>query len=421
MTVRSLAAADSGISTMQTMIDTIGNNLANSNTNGYKQTTAEFEDVLTEQLTPASAPTPGLSSTNPSAIGAGAQVSAIETNFSQGATVQTGSPTDAAIQGTGFFVVQQGGQTSYTRDGNFQLDATGTLSTSNGGIVQGWAAGQPTTGPTTAVTIPSSLVIAPQESSAVTLGGNLPAGSTTPITTTTTLFDSQGNEVPVDLTFTPTAGTPNQWSMQASVNGNNLFTNPVTLNFNAQGQLTSYNNGGGNTAVNGQVSIATTGAMPAGFQWNEAHINFVFPAPGSNTAVTQYASAQSINVAAQDGYSSGSLESFAIGQTGQITGTFSNGQSQTLGTIALAQFANPGGLSDLGNLSYQPTAASGQAKVGTAGSNGLGTLLGGALEQSNVDLGNQLTSLIEAQTAYQADTKVVSTTQTALQSLVTNA
>jgi flagellar hook protein FlgE len=287
--------------------------------------------------------------------------------------------------------------------------------------VQGWAAGQPTTGPTTAITIPSSLVIPPQESSSVTLGGNLPAGAAQPITTTTTLFDDQGNQVPVDLTFTPVGGQPNQWTMQASVNGNNLFTNAVTLNFNAQGQLTSYNTGGGNQPVNGQTSIATTGAMPAGFQWNEAHINFVLPAPGSNTAVTQYASAQSINVASQDGYTSGSLESFAVGQTGQITGTFSNGQSQTLGTIALAQFANPGGLADLGNLSYQPTAASGQAKVATAGTDGLGTLLGGALEQSNVDLGKQLTSLIEAQTAYQADTKVVSTTQTALQSLVTNA
>lgn len=420
MTVRSLAAADSGISTMQTMIDTIGNNLANSNTNGYKETTAEFEDVLTEQLTPASAPTPGLSSTNPSAIGAGAQVSAIETDFSQGATVQTGSPTDAAIQGEGFFVVQQGGQTYYTRDGNFQLDANGTLSTANGGVVQGWGPNQPTTGPTTGLTIPSSLVIPPQESSTVTLGGNLPAASTTPITTTTTLFDSQGNEVPVDLTFTPTA-TADQWTMQASVGTTNLFTTPVTLTFNAEGQLASYNDGGGATNVTGQTSIATTGTLPAGYQWNETKINFVFPAPGTNTAVTQYASSQSINIASQDGYSSGSLESYAIGQTGQITGTFSNGQSQTLGTIALAQFSNPGGLSDEGNLEYQPTAASGVAKVGTAGTNGLGTLLGGALEQSNVNLGNQLTSLIEAQTAYQADTKVVSTTQTVLQSLVTNA
>ncbi len=418
MTVRSLAAADSGISTMQTMIDTIGNNLANSNTNGYKATTAQFEDVLTEQLTPASAPSPGLASTNPSAIGAGAQVSAITTNFSEGATVQTGSPTDSAIQGNGFYVVQQGGQTYYTRDGNFQLDSNGNLATASGGLVQGWAPGAPTTGPTGPLTIPSSLVIAPQESANVTLGGNLPAGTptTSPVTTTTTLFDAQGNEVPVTMTFTPT-GTANQWSMQASVGSSNLFTSPVTLQFSPGGQLQQVNG----ATVTGQTTLATTAALPSGYQWNETHINFILPAPGSNGAVTQYASAQSVNVATQDGYTSGTLESFAIGQTGAITGTFSNGQSQLLGTIALADFANQGGLADLGNLQYQPTAASGVAKVGAAGTNGLGSLLGGALEQSNVDVGTELTSLIEAQTAYQADTKVVSTTQTVLQALVNNA
>ena len=97
MTVRSLAAADSGITTMQTMIDTIGNNVANSDTDGYKQTTAQFSDVLTEQLTPSSAPIPGLASTNPSSIGSGDQLSAITTDFSEGAIVQTGSPSNAAI------------------------------------------------------------------------------------------------------------------------------------------------------------------------------------------------------------------------------------------------------------------------------------------------------------------------------------
>jgi flagellar hook protein FlgE len=419
MTVRSLAAADSGISTMQTMIDTIGNNLANANTNGYKATTAEFEDVLTDQLTPASAPTPGLTGVDPSSIGAGAQVSAIETDFSQGATVQTGSPTDAAIQGNGFFVVQQGNQTSYTRDGNFTVNANGVLSTANGGAVEGWGPNTPTTAPTSAITIPSSMVIAPQQTSAVTLGGNLPAGATSPVTATTTVYDNQGNAVPVDLTFTPTS-TPNQWTMQASVNGTNLFTTPETLTFDSTGQLKSASTGTAGT--NGQISVATTATLPTPYQWKGTSIDFEFPAPGSSAAVTQYAASQpSIDVASQNGYATGTLESFDIGQSGLITGMFSNGQSQSLGQVALAQFSNPGGLSDVGNLSYVPTAASGAAQVGVAGSNGMGTLLGGALEQSNVDLGSQLTALIEAQTAYQADTKVVSTTQTALQSLVTNA
>ncbi len=420
MTVRSLAAADSGISTMQTAIDTIGNNVANAGTDGYKSTTAQFEDILTEQLTPASSPSPGLASTNPSAIGAGAQVSGMKTNFSEGAIVQTGVPTDSAIQGNGFYVVNQGGNTYYTRSGSFQLDVNGVLSTQNGGIVQGWAGTSPTTGPTGALTIPSNLTIAPQETASIDMGGNIPSGGTA-FTTTATLYDAQGNQVPLTLTYTPT-GTANQWLMQASVNGKNLFASGITMNFNASGQLASYAvDGGTTTAVTGQTSIATTQAMPTGFQWNETKMNFIFPAPTSSQAVTQYTTSQTVGVTNQDGYTQGALQSWSIGQNGVITGTFTNGQSQQLGTIALANFTNPGGLENMGNLDYQSTSASGQPQVGVPGANGSGTLLGGALEQSNVDLASQLTSLVEAQTNYEADTKVISTTQTVLQALVTNA
>lgn len=420
MTVRSLAAADSGIATMQTEIDTIGNNIANASTDGYKSTSAQFEDILTEQLAPASAASATLASTNPSSIGAGAQVAGMQTNFSEGAIVQTGAPTNAAIQGNGFFVVSQGGSTYYTRNGAFQQDVNGVLATSNGAIVQGWSGTAPTTGPTGAITIPNSMTTPPKETSSVTMGGNIPSGGAA-FTTTGTLYDAQGNPVPLTLTYTPT-GTANQWTMQASVNGSNLFSSGVTLNFSSTGQLTSYAvNGGTTTTVTGQVSIPSTAAMPAGFQWNEAAVNFVFPAPGSNGAVTQYTNEQTVGVAAQDGYAQGSLESWSIGQNGVITGTFTNGQSQQLGTIALANFSNPGGLENIGNLEYQTTAASGQPQVGTPGAAGTGTLLGGALEQSNVDLASQLTGLIDAQTNYEADTKVVSATQTVLQALVTNA
>jgi flagellar hook protein FlgE len=161
--------------------------------------------------------------------------------------------------------------------------------------------------------------------------------------------------------------------------------------------------------------------MPTGFQWNETKMNFVFPAPTTSQAVTQYTTSQTVGVTNQDGYTQGALQSWSIGQNGVITGTFTNGQSQQLGTIALANFTNPGGLENMGNLDYQSTAASGQPQVGVPGANGSGTLLGGALEQSNVDLASQLTNLVEAQTNYEADTKVISTTQTVLQALVTNA
>jgi flagellar hook protein FlgE len=236
------------------------------------------------------------------------------------------------------------------------------------------------------------------------------------------MYDAQGNAVPLTLTYTPSTSTSNVWTMQASVNGTNLFNSGVTLTFDSTGQLESYTvDGGASQKVTGQASIATTQALPTGFNWNEKAIDFVFPASTSNDAVTQYTTEQTVGVATQDGYTEGSLQSWSIGQNGVITGTFTNGQSQQLGTIALANFSNPGGLDNLGNLQYQTTAASGLPQTGTPGSAGRGTLLGGALEQSNVDLANQLTSLIEAQTDYEADTKVVSSTETALQALVTNA
>jgi flagellar hook protein FlgE len=406
---------------MQTEIDTIGNNVANADSDGYQEADVQFSDILTQQLAPGSGSSTNLASTDPSSVGAGSQVAAMQTNFSQGAIVQTGVPTDAAIQGSGFFVVNQGGNTYYTRAGNFQLDVNGTLSTAGGGIVQGWAGTSSTTGPTGAITIPSSMTLAPQETANITMGGNIPSGGAA-FTTTATIYDAQGDAVPLTLTYTPTA-TANQWTMQASVNGSNLFSSGVTLTFDSSGQLESYAvDGGAATTVTDQSpSISTTQALPTGFNWNEKAIKFDFPAPSTAGAVSQYTTDQTVGVTTQDGFTQGSLQSWSIGQSGVITGTFTNGQSEQLGTIALANFSNPGGLENMGDLQYQTTAASGQPQVGTPGTSGRGTLLGGALEQSNVDLANQLTSLIEAQTDYEADTKVVSSTETALQALVTNA
>ena len=217
---------------MQTQIDTIGNNVANADSDGYQEADVQFSDILTQQLAPGSGSSTDLASTDPSSIGAGSQVSAMQTNFNQGAIVQTGVPTDAAIQGNGFFVVDQGGNTYYTRAGNFQLDVNGTLSTASGGIVQGWAGTTSTTGPTGAITIPSSMTIAPQETANITMGGNIPSGGAA-FTTTATVYDAQGNEVPLTMTYTPTA-TANQWTMQASVNGSNLFSSGVTLTFDSK-------------------------------------------------------------------------------------------------------------------------------------------------------------------------------------------
>ena len=155
------------------------------------------------------------------------------------------------------------------------------------------------------------------------------------------------------------------------------------------------------------------GSFPSGDTWK-----IDFPAPGSIQAVTQFGGEQTAQLTTQDGNSAGTLESFTIGGDGVIRGAFSNGLTEPIAQLALATFSNPTGLIDDGSLMYSASANSGQPAIGTAGTGGRGTLLGGALESSNVDLATELTDMIEAQEAYQADTKVVSTTSAALQSLV---
>jgi flagellar hook protein FlgE len=312
-------------------------------------------------------------------------------------------------------VVSQNGQTFYTRDGDLQIDANGNLATEGGGLVLGWAAGQPPTSPPGPLSVIVGSAEAPAETQNIDLGGNLPAGSTAPVNVTTTMYDALGNTVPVDLTFTPT-GAANTWSMQGTVPGaaTTLWTAPQTVVFGSNGQLSSIN---GAAVGTGTTSLAID-TPPSNYTWTGAAPKVDFPAPGSENAVTQFAADQTIAVTSQDGYAAGTLDSYSIGANGAITGTYSNGESQTLGTIALAQFANPQGLDDVGNGEYTPTAASGSAQLGEPGTNGLGSLQGGAVEGSNVDLATELTDLIEAQTAYQANTKVVDSTSTALESLV---
>ena len=343
-------------------------------------------------------------------------MSAIATDFSEGPVTQTGVSTDVAIEGNGFLVVSQNGQTSYTRDGDLQIDSNGNLATQSGGLVLGWAAGQPTTSPPG----PLSIIVGSAEPPAETQNRSTWAGTSPPVPprrspsprpcTTHWATPSRWH-----LTFTPT-GAANTWSMQGTVPGaaTTLWAAPQTVVFGTNGQLASIN---GAAVGAGTTSLPIT-TVPSNYTWTGAAPQIDFPPTGSENAVTQFASDQTIAVTSQDGYAAGTLDSYSIGANGSITGTYSNGQSQTLGTIALAQFANPQGLDDVGNGDYTPTAASGNPQLGEPGTGGLGTLQGGAVEGSNVDLATELTDLIEAQTAYQANTKVVDSTSTALESLV---
>ncbi len=426
---KSLSSAISGIEANQAWLDNIANNIANSNTVGYQSTSIQFADLLYQQTQGAGAPTPGIvGGTNPITVGSGVRVASTNTNFSQGTLQQTGNPTDVAIQGQGFLVVDQGGQNMYTRDGSLQLDAAGQLVTASGAIVQGWvpqANGQINpNSPLGSIAIPQGQVANPVATQNVTLGGNLPAGGTNPVVVTTTGYDSLGDPIPLTFTFTP-SGTANTWTVTASTTMPGTTTAAALQLGGAASQTVTFNSTTGQiSGISGAEAsnpdaLAVTG-FPTGYNLPSGYaMNLDFPQPGTQQAVTQFAAASpSVQVTNQDGAPSGALTGFTIGSDGVVQGNYANGKSQVLGQIATALFANPEGLAKQGNLLYAASLNSGAAQLGAPGLGGRGSLVGGAVEGSNVSIGQELTDLVVAQTAYQANTKVVSTTATVLQALV---
>jgi len=444
VTERSILAAVSGIQANQTYLDSIGNNIANADTIGYKDSQVQFQDLLAQQVSGATAPPAGGTGggINPVAIGSGVRVAANEINLSEGSLEQTGIPSDVAIQGNGYLVVQTGGQQQYTRDGSLTTDANGNLTTQTGGLVQGWQAKNgvvSTSTPIGGIQIPQGATIPANASTTVDLTGNLPAFATPskpPATETTTYnaYDALGNVVPITLTFTQ-GSTANTWNVQATVPNasgigtTNLLSSTTTITFAPTATTTpSAIPAGGIKSITGVTansdgswSLPVTGTLGtggAGYNFpSTPPLSFQFPAPSSASAVTQFSAPSSIQADGTDGYPPGTLQSYSIGQDGTITGSFSNGQTQALGQIALANFANPAGLADQGGGLFATSPNSGQALVGVPGTAGRGSLLGGSLEQSNVNLGTELTNLITAQEAYTANTKVLTATNTVIQAL----
>lgn len=442
MSERSLLAAVSGIQANQTYLDEIGNNIANADTVGYKEGTVQFGDLLNEQITGATAPTGASGGINPVAVGSGVRVSAVATQLSEGSLEVTGQATDVAITGAGYLVVKSNGQQLFTRDGALTVDASGHLTTLSGGQVQGWQAinGVVTNNsPIGPITVPKGETIGASATHQLTLSGNLPAqlgpATSTFPTMTYKAYDSLGDAIPVTITLKP-VGT-GVWRVTATALKKGTTTTQVhlfgtttaalpKLVFNQKtGQLTAtkmktttptwFTTTKGSTALT--VTATQMGAMgytfPTGDTWH-----LLFPPAGSTGAVTQFSGQKTVTVASTDGYPSGSLQSYSIGGTGIITGSFSNGKTQAIGQIAMAGFANASGLQDVGNGLMATSPNSGQPQVGVPGSGTLGTLLGGQLEQSNVTMGAQLTNLITAQEAYQANTKVIASTRQVIQSLM---
>jgi flagellar hook protein FlgE len=391
-------------------LSVISNNLANLNTVGFKSAAASFQDLFYQQY--------GTSGDgNPVEVGVGTKVGSIPANFTEGNIQTTGVPTDVAIQGNGFFVAQDDGQQVFLRAGDFSVLANGDLVSSDGANIVGYQAlnGVINTNATPGIlTIPTGLNSPPQATQNTQLAINLDSGTAVggTFSTAVTVYDSLGGAHVLTYDFQNTAA--GQWNYNISIpaadvgqTGNPVSVQNGTLTFNGAGQLTAPAANVTGITINNLAD----GANPLTFNWN------LFDANG-NSLLTQFASTSTTSSTNQDGFASGSLDSYSIGADGTIEGSFSNGETQALGQILLASFANQQGLDRTGQNEFVSSLASGQADIGIPGTGGRGTLTGGSLEQSNVDISTEFANLIVAESGYQANAKVVTTLDTVVQDTI---
>ncbi|WP_167138820.1 flagellar hook protein FlgE [Diaminobutyricimonas sp. TR449] len=397
--LRSLYSGISGLRSHQTMLDVTGNNIANVNTTGFKGSSTQFQDTLSQMTQGAGAPQAQVGGTNPAQIGLGVQVAGITTNFAQGSAQATGRSTDMMISGDGFFVTSLGGETLYTRAGSFDFDSQGRLVSPDGAIVQGWnAAGGVvnTGGAVGGITLPLQAIAPAAATTGATMGGNLPGDAVTgtQLVRDVEVFDASGASRTMTLTFTRTAN-PGEWTVNASDGATPPVVVNSTVTFDAAGALTQV----GGVPVTPGAGV-TAGAIAVDL-----------------STLSGFAGMTTVSFTSQDGRTAGSLESFTLSKDGTIIGSFSNGASEAVGRIALATFVNPVGLEKAGSSAYRATFNSGAAQIGTPGSAGMGSLLTGALEMSNVDLSQEFTNLIVAQRGFQANARIITTSDEVLQEL----
>lgn len=433
--MRSMFSGVSGLRSHQTKMDVIGNNISNVNTVAFKSGRVTFEQVFSQTLQGASAPDAltGRGGTNPMQVGLGIGVSTIDTIMTNGSVQRTDNPTDLAIEGDGFFIVKGGTADTFrfTRAGNFGIDKVGNLVTGGGLNVYGWQVytRQPDgtyVFDTEAEIEPLNLyeddtnknkrTIAAKATSYAVISGNLDAsnpalgaGAATPdniqFTIPMTVYDSLGNAYSLNINMWKlTAGSgETEWQWEVSSGSGATTTANGNFRFDAQGRIIP------GTEIT--PSITVTPGDDIGTEPIEMQLDF--------SKLTMYAADSSAKTTNIDGYSSGSLVNFSIGPDGVITGIYSNGQQQPLGLIALASFENPAGLLKSGDNLYTPTTNSGDFKKPIKpGGEGVGTLSPGTLEMSNVDLSAEFTEMIVTQRGFQANSRIITTSDEMLQELV---
>jgi flagellar hook protein FlgE len=423
--LRSMFAAVSGLRSHQVMMDVVGNNIANINTVGYKSSSAIFADLLSQTINGAGSPTMALQGgTNEAQVGLGVRLQSIGMNFTQGASQLTGRSTDFAIQGDGMFIVSQAGAQAFSRAGSFSLDALGQLTTPDGALVQGWQAANGvvnTNASIASLRIPVGQTLPATTTATMRLGGNLPSdvATGTVITSSINTYNSLGTAVPLKVQYTKAANGANtvDWSVNVLDPDGNTIAGPLTLQFGTNGEIAAPA-GRSFNVTQAQLNAIKVGGASIPGAWNGAGMTLDFGTATAADRLTGFATANSAAALSQDGSAMGSLVSFSVSNQGLISGVFSNGKNQALGQIALAAFSNPTGLEKAGGSLYRATVNSGNPLIGVPGTGGRGTMSGGTVEMSNVDLAQEFTNLIVSQRGFQANSRVITAADEILQDLV---
>jgi flagellar hook protein FlgE len=407
MSVGSFSAGLSGLNANAEALSVIGNNLANINTVGFKASAVTFADLVSQSV--------GGSSENPTQIGLGVGLASISPIFKQGALESTGSPTNVAIQGNGFFVLNGSKGTSYTRAGDFTFDSTGTLVTPDGQFVQGYTAIDPvtgkvvTTGTPTSITVPPGVLHPPTPTTQFSATTNLDANAQVNDTFATSIqvFDSLGAAHVLTMTYKNTG--PGAWSYTLTAEGAEVTGGVAGTPFAIGNGTLSFDPTGALKLVNGAAAADvlfttptwTDGAAVSKINWDLVGTN------GTSTTLTNFASPSATSSVDQNGSAPGQMQNISINSAGEIIASFGAGQTVAVGQLALATFNNPEGLVKLGANEFGQSQAAGLPNVGIAGTGGRGSLTGSALEQSNVDIATEFTQMILAQRGYQANAKTI--------------
>jgi flagellar hook protein FlgE len=407
MAVGSFSAGLSGLAANAQALSVIGNNLANINTLGFKASTVAFQDLVSQSL--------GGLSINPSQGGLGVSIGAVSPVFSQGAIETSRMATHVAIQGNGLFILEGPTGRTYTRAGNFSFNAAGTLVSTDGHNVQAYTATDPvtgdivTSGATSSITVPPGVLRNPIATTQFQTISNLDASANLNDTFSVAiqLYDALGATHGATLTYTNTG--PGAWSYDLTVEGAEVTGGTAGTPFSLDTGTVTFDSAGALLTVNGaapdDVAITTptwtNGASANTLEWD------ILSGTSALPTLTGFAAPSATSSIAQNGEPAGLITNVVINPDGQIVALSGAGRSVVLGQLAMAVFNNPQGLVKLGSNQYGEGQSAGLPNVGIAGNGGRGTLVGAALEQSNVDMAQEFTQMILAQRGYQANARTI--------------